>query len=106
MPFADMHEAAIVPILEPYAMVLGRKACAILVNPYDHGLLDDRDVGWIPEAISLLVSKFTAWAVLKDNAIHGNLAMNSLIFLEAFASRPIGMGKPILLSNHGFKLGQ
>jgi hypothetical protein len=106
MPFPNVHEAAIVPILEPYAMVLGWKACAILVNPDDHGLLTDGDVGWIPETIALLVSEFTAWAILEDDAILGNLAMSEPVFLEALASRAIGLGKPILLSDHGFNLGQ
>jgi hypothetical protein len=68
--------------------------------------LTDGDVGRIPETIALLVSELTTWAILEDDAIHGNLTMSESIFLEALAGHAIGPGKPILLSDHGFNLSQ
>jgi hypothetical protein len=101
-----MHEATVVPTLEPYAMVFGRKACAILVYPDDHGLLTDRDVGRIPETIALLVPKFTSWAILEYHSILWDVPLSALILLEALPSRSIGLSEPIFLSDHGFDLGQ
>jgi len=106
MPFANVHEASIIPILEPYAMVLGRKACAILVDPDANGLLPDGNVCWVVEAIALLIPEFTSWAVLEYYAIPGYLPMGATILLEALASRFVGLGKPILLSDHILELCQ
>jgi len=107
MPFPDVHEASIVPILEPYTMVFGWEAGAILVDPNDDGLmLTDRHVGWIVEAIALLIPEFTSWAILEYDSIEGNLSMDTLIFLEALASCAIGLSEPILLSNHCFNQRQ
>jgi hypothetical protein len=106
MPLSDVHETSIISILEPYAMVLGWKACAIFVNPDDYGLLANGDIGWIPEPIALQVPEFTTWAILEYYSVSGNLPMSALIFLEALASRSVCLCKPILLSDHGFNLGQ